>query len=576
MNGAWARNAAAEAPGLIGYWKLSDDCRDHSGQGHDGVNHGVNLKTSEFNGDNAYVEVPDAEAFHLGDHDFSITAEVSTEKDITDVFGDIVTKFDPATRTGINFTLCSSNPGYNSQSNVRNLFFGVDHGADGKWTPCGRPGGDRTHISDALTVFDGSLYAGTTDGANESDWAHVYRYAGDSVWEDCGRLGSGRTRGVYAMVVHDGALYAATCASHGEQKPEMDPGRVYRYRGGQSWEDLGAPGKNRRVNSLASYNGKLYAAAFNIYYSKPREPGHIYVYEGGQSWRECGEFQGWPHAMAVHNGRLYAAYPNGEVFAYDGSSWTNLGNPHGSLEECNQIHSLGVYQGKLYAGSWPKGKVAVLRDGKWVDLGRLGDATEVIALTVYNGSFYAGSIPRAEVFRFDPGNKWTSTGRLFDPPDFEPAPVGAGTKDVQDWTRASSLAVYQGKLFASTATCYREMIQPPLANEARGTVYAYTAGAGVSLDRDMGAGWKHVAAVREGNSLRLYVDGKLAAKAETPEKPLDVSNDKPLLIGAGPQAPFAGKIREVRLYNRTLKAEEIQKLNQTEGVAEANSEKHPA
>ncbi len=378
------------------------------------------------------------------------------------------------------------------------------------------------------------------------------------------------------MVVHDGALYAATSSSHGEQKPDMDPGRVYRYLGGQSWEDLGAPGKNCRVNSLASFNGKLYAAAFNIYYSKPAEPGHCYVYEGGKSWRECGEFQGWPHAMTVNDGRLFAAYPHGQVFAYDGSSWKNLGNPHGSLQECNQIHSLGVYRGELYEGSWPKGKVAVLRDGNWIDLGQLGDATEVIALTVYNGGLYAGSIPRAEVFRLGADNNWTSTGRLFDPPGFEPAPVGSGAKEVQDWTRASSLAVYQGKLFASTATCYREMIHPPLPNEARGTVYAYAAGAGVSLDRDLGAGWKRVAAVRRGSTLSLFVDGKLAAKSETHGAPLDVSNDKPLLIGTGPQAPFAGKIREVRLYGRALDEAEVLKLTQPNGVAEANADEHRA
>ena len=90
--------------------------------------------------------------------------------------------------------------------------------------------------------------------------------------------------------------------------------------------------------------------------------------------------------MAVHAGKLYTAYPQGEVYAYDGADWENFGNPFASLDECNQIHSLGVYQGELYIGSWPKGKVAVWRENKWVDLGQLGDATEVIGLTVYDGN----------------------------------------------------------------------------------------------------------------------------------------------------------------------------------------------
>lgn len=559
--------ASADDAGLVAYWKLAGDCRDHSGHGHDGVNHGVDLASSTFNGVDAYVEVPDAPELHLGAGDFSISAEVYTESELTDVIGDILTKFDPASRRGFNLTVCASNPGYNSQADVRNLFFGVDSGTAGVWTNCGRPGGDRTHISDALTVFEGNLYAGTTDGADEAEWAHVYRYAGNRLWEDCGRLGDGKTRGVYAMIVHDGALYAATTSSHGEQPPEMDAGRVYRYRGGREWEDLGAPGKNTRVNSLASFNGKLYAAAFNVVYSKEGEPGRCYEYEGGQTWRSCGEFNGWPHAMAVNDGRLYAAYPQGEVFAYDGRKWEHLGNPHGSLDECNQIHALGVYRGELYEGSWPQGKVGVWRHGKWVDLGQLGDSTEVIALTVYNGSFYAGSIPRAEVFRLDADNRWTSIRRLFDPPGFEPEPVGSGAKGVQNWTRASGLAVYQGKLFASTATCYREMIDPAVSSETRGEVYSFAAGAGVSLDRDMGAGWRRVAAVRHGHTLSIYVDGRLVASTESDGEPLDVSNDAPLQIGFGPQANFAGKIREVRLYNRALDKEEVRQLHEPQSTA---------
>src|SRR5262249_51548291 len=153
--------------------------------------------------------------------------------------------------------------------------------------------------------------------------------------------------------------------------------------------------------------------------------------------------------------------------------------------------SLGVYRGELYIGSWPKGKVAVLRDGKWVDLGRLGDATEVIGLANYNGSFYAGTIPRAEVFRFDGPEKWTSIRRLFNPPRFEPVPVGSGAKEVQDWSRASSLAVYQGKMFVSTATCYRTNIESALPKEIRGKVYSFATGSVVSYDEDLGAGWKH-------------------------------------------------------------------------------------
>lgn len=556
MVGVLAGGARAADRGLVGYWKLESDCRDHSGAGNNGQNHGVDLATGEFTGRGAYIEIPSSPSLNFGKGDFAVTAWVSTERDLDDVVGDIVAKFDPARRKGFNLTVNGSSPGYNGPSNVRNVFFGVDDGTAGKWSDCGRPNG-ATHNSDALTVYKGALYVGSTDAADEEDWAHVYRYKGGEEWEDLGRLGDRKTRGVYAMVVHDGELYAATSASHGTQPPSMDFGRVYRYRGGREWEDIGEPGPTHRLHSLASYNGKLYVASFNQVLG---DVGRICVYEGNKKWRVCGEFDGWPHTLTVHDGRLYAAFPKGEVYAYDGSTWENLGNPYGDLVICNQVHSQGVYQGNLHIGAWPKGKVAVRRDGQWEDTGPLGDATEVTSLTTYNGCLYAGTIPRAEVFRLDGPNQWTSLRRLFDPPGFEPVSVGERGEGVADWTRASGACVFQGKLFVCTATCYRTMMAEPRPDEMRGKVFSYQAGAAVSLDDDLEPGWKHVAAVRNGRELRLYVDGKLAAAAEAGGDELDVSCDSPLRIGFGPQSHFRGKIREVRLYNRSLNEDEIQAI----------------
>jgi hypothetical protein len=547
---AWAAD-----DGLVAYWKLQGDCRDYSEKQNHGQNHHVDLSTGSFNGWNSYIEVESSKSLQLGNADFSILAEVYMKKDMRGAFGTLISKFDSSKKRGINLSLCSNSSGYNGQSDVRQLFCGLDDGTSGEWTECGHPNA-KTHISDSLTVFNGDLYAGTTDGPDLKDWAHVYRYRGGKNWEDCGRLGTDHTRGVYAMVVHDGGLYAATCASHGAQPPEMDFGHVYRYRGEQNWQDIGQPGENYRLNSLASFKGKLYVTGFNI----GPKPGHVYVYEGGKSWKACGEFDGWPHALAVHNRKLYTAYPKGRVYSYDGSTWEDLGNPFVTLEECNQIHSIGEYQGELYVGTWPKGKVAVLRNNKWVDLGRLGDATEVIGLTVFNGSLYAGSIPRAEVFRFDGADDWFSVRRLFDPPGFQPVPVGSGAKQVQDWSRASSMSVFKGKLFVSTATCYRTMIDPPQDGGMRGNVYSFKTGSCVSDDRDLGNGWKHVAAVRHGKQLTLFVGGKMVASTTDAGSPLDLSCDAPLRIGFGPQGYFDGKMREVRVYDRSLSDELVKAL----------------
>lgn len=548
--------AAIPQTGLIGHWKMQNDCRDSSGHGHHGENRGVVFPASEFDGKGSHVFIPDAPSLRLGANDFSLSAWVHTEKDLTDVLGDVISKFDPIRRKGFTLGLGASNAGYNSTSNARHVHFGIDADTAGHWTDCGRPGG-KSHNSDALTVFEGNLYAGTCDAAEVNDWAHVYRYLGEQNWEDCGRIGTGRTRGVYALIVHDGALYAATSASHGRQPKTMDFGRVYRYRGDKQWEGIGQPGENYRLNSLASFQGKLYACAFNI--GSPT--GYCYVYEGGTKWRVSGEFPGAPHTLTVHNGKLYTGYPKGEVFAFDGEEWKPLGNPFGTTVECNQIHSLGVYRGELHAGTWPKGKVAVLRDGRWVDRGRLGDATEVIALTVYNGCLYAGTIPRAEVFRHQADDRWVSIRRLFGPPGFEPVPVGSGdAQGIIDWSRATSLAVFRGKLFVSTGTCYRTMIDPPRPEEIRGRVYAFSTGVNVTHDSDIGPGWKHIVATRDGNRLKLYVDGRQTDSAVIADQSLDLSNDVPLLIGSGPQDFFRGRIRDVRLYNRALAAAEVETL----------------
>jgi hypothetical protein len=548
--------AAAAEPGLIGHWKLQGDARDSSGAEHHGTNHGAMLESGTFDGRRAFVEIPTAP--DLGKGDFTISVQTRLSDDFAQTCGDILSQYDSTRRRGFHLGVSSSAGGYNGAGSERHVHFGMDDGTEPVWDDCGRPGG-QTHISDALTVFNGHLYAGTTDAIDEKDWAHVFRYDGGRKWEDCGRLGTGKTRGVYAMVVHGGALHAATSSSHGKQPATMGFGRVYRYRGGQEWEDLGQPGENYRLNALASFRGKLYVCGFNI----GTVPGYVYEYEGNKSWRPCGEFNGWPHTLAVHQGRLFTGYPQGEVYSYDGSTWTSLGNPLGNFKECSQIHALNVFRGELIAGSWPKGRVSVLREGKWVDAGQPGDATEVIGLTVYHGGLYSGTIPRAEVLRYAEDAQWTSLRRLFDPPGYEPVPVGSGDKRVEDWSRATSLTPFDGKLYVSTGTCYRTRIESLPADDVRGKVLSLEVGAGVTDETDLGSGWKHLVVVRDANRLQLFVNGKRKGAKSLEGKNIELSSNRPLRIGFGQSNFFEGNIRDVRVYNRGLTEAEIGKLAET-------------
>jgi sialidase-1 len=88
------------------------------------------------------------------------------------------------------------------------------------------------------------------------------------------------------------------------------------------------------------------------------------------------------------------------------------------------------------------------------------------------------------------------------------------------------------------------------------------AGKVASYDDDLGAGWKHLAAVRKGGNLELYVNGKLAAKsASFDPSEYDLSTDRPLRIGFGQTEYFAGRMADVRLYKAALSEARLQELS---------------
>lgn len=529
---------------LVGYWPLTGDCRDHSGNGNHGRNHGVDLNTARFNGREAHIEIPHAPSLDLAAGDFTVSAWVHTEEDAENLFGDVLYKFDPAKRKGLTLSIRTGGGGYNGTGTARQVCFGIDNARIGDWQDCGRPSPTSNYVSNSLTVFDGHLYAGITDADKPENWSRVYRYRGGKEWEDCGRVGAGRTRGVGPLIAHRGRLYAATWSYDWTRvaKDNLDPGRVYRYAGGQEWEDCGQPGRNRRLFGMASYKGGLYVVG---------EDGRCYVHDGAQAWKECGRFPNYGHPMAVHNGRMFVGVlnPSG-IHAYDGVAWKNLGNPYETQERSNQIHAFTVYRGRLHATTWPEGRIAELTDDdKWVDRGRPGDCMEVNGLTVYNGKMYAGTIPRAEVFRYEGDKKWTSLKCFHQPPD-------RVFKHSNDWARVTSFAVHSGKLIASMGSCTSALQDAPA--DFRGKVYAIEAGKCVSFDRDLGTGWKHLAAVRRNDRLELYIDGRrevVSAPFAAPD--YDLSNGEPLKIGLGEQNGFCGKIREVRVYRRSLTEVEI-------------------
>ncbi len=532
---------------LVGHWPLRGDANDRSGCGNHGSAHGESVAAGVFDGRAGFVEVPASASLDFGRNDFTLCAWVFTAPDTGDAPGDILARYDPARRRGFTLGLLASAGGYSSHGEDRRVFFGTDDARLGPWEDCGRPSATSNYISNSLTVFEGALYAAITDAAREEDWCRVFRYRGSGSWEDCGRVGARKARGVGPMIVHRGRLYAATWNYDWtrlgvDPAYEADPCRVYRYAGGTRWEDCGQISECRRLFGLASFRGALYVSA---------EDGRCYTDAGGGGFRECGRFPNYAHPLGVSDGRLFAGVLNpAGVWAYDGATWTALGNPLGAEERCNQIHELEVFRGALHATTWPDGHVVRLEaGGAWSDCGRLGDALEINALAVYNGKLYGGSIPRAEVYRYDDGATWTSIKRFLEPAGYE-------FKKPEEWARVTSLTVFEGKLFAGMGSCTSSHLDSPA--DFRGSVYAVRAGACVSHDRDIGPGWKHIAALRRGRVLEIYVGGVRASSSEAlGDGALDVSCGAPLRIGCGEKAHFAGKIREVRAYRRALDGAEI-------------------
>ena len=536
--GLWNLPVRAADDGLRGHWKLAGDTKDTSGQGHDGENHGADLTApgpdgkangaARFNGTSTFIQVGSAKSLNLGKGDFTFAIWVHTEDQIDDAIGDLLNKFDPVARRGIN--LCIKNgPGTSgSQSNYRNIHFGIDSRTEPKWTDCGRPG--NTVYVMALAVNDGELFAGTCE-IGKGETGHVYRYDGGEHWIDCGS--PDRSNSVTCLASFGGKLYASTgryrCnGSALPESPNVTPGgKVFRYDGNDRWIDCGQLADVDAVGGLFTFRGQLYATS--MYH-----PAGMFRYSAGTEWLPCPQPKDGKRVVspAVFNGSIYApTYDGCAIYRFDGEKWFDSVQ----LEPSGQTYSLEVHDGQLYAGTWPSGHVYRTSDGeKWIDTGRLGNEDEVMAMAVYNGKLYGGTLPLAQVYRYDDGTTWTFTGQL----DHTPA---------VRFRRAWSMAIYQGKLFCGTLPS--------------GHVQALEAGANVTCDRELAPGWRHIAAVRQDDHLKLFIDGKLVATS-TPLDPatFDVSNDQPLKIGFGGHDYFRGSLSDLRLYARALTAEDIADL----------------
>lgn len=528
---------------LLGHWPLESDPLDHAPARLPSAAHGVSFEARDgkpaarFDGINSRIEIADHPGLHLGGSDFSIALWLHTKPGAEggDIVGDLVSKFDPDTRRGLSL-IVSTHTGVTqtTQSNYRHPQFGIDNAqVDQQWTDCGRPG--NTVKVSAMSAINGSLYAGTFENAPDH-CGHLWRYEADHRWADLGAAPLG-CNSVGSITYFDGALHCSTgrySPAGSLLGPTLNPrpgGAVYRIDADGRWIDIGHPGQEGakpddvahshgasdqadETTCLTSYRGDLLAVS--------NHRRSIYKYEGQKNWKPIG-----PDlrimSITMHQGRLYALINGGGVYRHErGSEWTFCGNPPGS----RQTYCGVTYRGNLYVGTWPECEVIRYDGGEsWTNCGRVGFEREVMAAGLYNGKCYFGTLPMANVFRMD-SHGFSYFGNL----DNDPSVF---------LRRVWSMAVHDGQLFAGTLP--------------QGRVLRRRAGRMATHDHALPAGWRHIAAVRRGGRLHLYLDGKPAAQSDGFDaKDYDLTNTQPLLIGGGIGHALNGALRDVRIYGCAL------------------------
>lgn len=545
---------------LFAHWPLSVDARDRVGNQHATVHGGVAFgkvggrAAADFNGRDGYLEVRHGPALALGRDDFSIALWARPRRPLAGVPGDLLSKWDAAKRRGINLYIAGSSSGYSGICDSRHVHFGIDDRHVGPERDHGMPCSSNSLISN-LVVFEGKLYAGIADAADPAEAARVFRLEGNK-WEDCGRLGDDPTiPSVMSMVVHDGRLYAGTGAwdwvrAFGKVKEQPPPRstRVFVYKGGKTWDDLGAVGKGSRVLCLASFKGTLFAGLDSA------GGGRLYRLDG-KRWIDCGAPDGRNlENLMAWDGALHVA-THGNIYRYEADGkFASIGaEPH----KITQIHAMHVSQGRLIAGTWPQGYILrYAGEKRWDIMGRLGlpkgksEINETNDLEVHNGSLFAGQLPLAELYRYEKDGHWDVVRRLGRRRDY-------AEKDVDSWMRVTALASHQGRLFAGTGSC-RGRAADVDPETSLGRVYSFGFGQMASYEHDLPADWVHLTAARRGTTLELYLNGKLVARSlDAPDRPLDVTTAAPLRIGLGALTYFAGAMSDVRIYHGALSEGDI-------------------
>ncbi len=236
--------------------------------------------------------------------------------------------------------------------------------------------GDKNLQAGALEVFNGQLYASTT---NWNDLNFIYRSSDGKTWNMVKDLGY---RGIAVdMTVFDGQLYAST----GWGEAVNTSARIYRTSDGTTWDEVVSNGfgsiENLTIDTLAVFQNKIYASTSK----SDGDSGSVSIYRS-----DTGNAGTWSAVLTGGNGDA---------------------NNHG-------VYAMIEFNGYLYAGvqNLTAGtRIWRTSNGTtWDQVNTLGfgDAnnTETITLAVYKGSLYAGTINKTtggQIWRTSNGTSWS-------------------------------------------------------------------------------------------------------------------------------------------------------------------------
>ncbi len=289
------------------------------------------------------------------------------------------------------------------------------------WTQVNEDGfGANNMAVQGITVFEDELYVGTT---NWVQGCQVWRYESGANWTQVNASGfaQGKDAGVArVLMVFDGQLYVGvrndTGGASDDDTENMAGAQVWRYDSGASWTQVNEDGfgntpsgYNRSVESMAVFDGSLYAGTWN-----DDDGCQVWRYDdGGANWTQVNEdgfgqgpFAGLSVALAmeVFDGQLYVGTRNdddgAEVWRYDGGvNWSQVSsNGFGNVNN-KAIWDLTEYNGSLYAGTMNMGNgCQVWRyDGgaNWTQVNESGFGnvknSMVTSMTVSDGQLCAGT-----------------------------------------------------------------------------------------------------------------------------------------------------------------------------------------